>query len=414
MTAPRRIGLVGYFGAGNTGNEASLRAVLDHLGRAPSADRLVVLCADASVVSAEHGVPADQLWPRVRATRDGGRRPLWRRAWTRLGTIPRVWRLVGRVDALVVPGTGVLESILCTSIWTVPYTLFLVALVARVRGRPFMLLNVGAQEPATLRMRLLCTGIARLATAATARDEESARVIQRLRPRGGVVEHGPDVAFGFRSPAQVSTSVPGRVVVGVMRYSGGFGDRRPDEVLAERYDAAIVQLLARLLDDGRTLRVLVGDLSDLGLAASLVEQARAARPGIDPDRVAVSGARTFEETLREMAEAEVVVASRFHNVIAALKVCRPVLGLGYAPKHLALLQRFGLAEHRQTLDDIDVERALASVRQLTAEGPVWAAHCAGELRAVEAELERSLARVDAIVVGTSALEKPAGRSDGTA
>ena len=43
--------------------------------------------------------------------------------------------------------------------------------------------------------------------------------------------------------------------------------------------------------------------------------------------------------------AEVVIASRFHNLICALRLARPTVSVGYASKNRHLMQALGLDEY---------------------------------------------------------------------
>ncbi|MGQ4441122.1 hypothetical protein ACN6LI_006490, partial [Streptomyces violaceoruber] len=54
---PLRIGVFGLFGAGNSGNDGSLEAVLDHL-RAAHPDAVVdAMCGGPETVATRYGVP---------------------------------------------------------------------------------------------------------------------------------------------------------------------------------------------------------------------------------------------------------------------------------------------------------------------------------------------------------------------
>jgi polysaccharide pyruvyl transferase WcaK-like protein len=71
---------------------------------------------------------------------------------------------------------------------------------------------------------------------------------------------------------------------------------------------------------------------------------------------------------QELERAEVVVASRFHTLVAALAVGRPVVALGYAPKSAELQSTYGLAPLCQPIDQIDAALLVAQVEQARAAG----------------------------------------------
>ena len=82
-----------------------------------------------------------------------------------------------------------------------------------------------------------------------------------------------------------------------------------------------------------------------------------------PGRVTVSDAATLTAIMTEMARAEVVVASRFHNVICALKARRPTVSLGYAGKNERLLTEFGQPGRAQPMESFDLDTHLDQHRQ---------------------------------------------------
>jgi polysaccharide pyruvyl transferase WcaK-like protein len=66
-----------------------------------------------------------------------------------------------------------------------------------------------------------------------------------------------------------------------------------------------------------------------------------------------------------MQGAEAVIATRFHNVVAALAVHVPVVSLGYAAKNDAVLDEMGLGEFAHRVEDFDVDTVLADLEAVT-------------------------------------------------
>jgi polysaccharide pyruvyl transferase WcaK-like protein len=67
-----------------------------------------------------------------------------------------------------------------------------------------------------------------------------------------------------------------------------------------------------------------------------------------------------------MAKTDIVVATRFHNVVAALKLGLPVVSIGYASKNDALLAEMGLAEFCQHIEELNVDRLIQQFSTLLA------------------------------------------------
>lgn len=62
--------------------------------------------------------------------------------------------------------------------------------------------------------------------------------------------------------------------------------------------------------------------------------------------------------------ADAVVATRYHNLICALKVGTPTLALSYATKSDALMDRMGLGAYCHPAREVDADRLLAQFRDL--------------------------------------------------
>lgn len=359
-----RIATYGYFGMGNIGNEGSLAAFLDHLRRDHPEATVTCFAADPDAVRHEHGIPATRLMAFRADPASSGPGVTARKLLGRARDVPRTFAMMSGVDALVVPGTGVLETRLMAGPWGLPLWMFLAALSCRLLRRPVLLVSVGAEPAEHPMTRRLFRWTVRLATYVSYRDTESQAVARSwgVDPVGPV---HPDLAFSL--PAPMSPAVrPRHVVVGVMAYQGVPGSPEHGPGVVREYAARMAELIGRLGQDGRSVTLVVGDVADLDLAED-IRAAGVAGWSVDPGRVVVSDAVTMTAIMEEMAQAEVVVASRFHNVIAALRVARPIVSLSYAGKNDRLLEDFGLGAFVQPMDALDVDLLLAQMAEAQAQ-----------------------------------------------
>ena len=390
---PLRVAAYGYFGMGNLGNEGSLASFLAYMRTThPEAD-LHCFGASAEAVRRDHSIPATQLM----MLRTGLRHGLLlkaAKAVSRVWDVPRTFALMKDVDVLVVPGTGVLESQLMAKPWGLPYWMFLAVLSCRVRRRKVALVSVGAERPYHPVTRWLYRATVRLAHYCTYRDEESRDAVRAMGVRGRLGRSYPDLAFALRTPDERPERA-GHVVIGVMVYYGAPDDPDRGPAVLRTYVDHTVDLVTMLVDDGRTVSLVVGDVADTGVAEEIVALARKARPGLGPDQVVVSPAGSLEEIMAEMATAEVVVASRFHNLICALKVARPTISLGYAEKNEHLMREFGLAGFVQGIDTFDVDRLAAQIAEAPQAHPSVEAQMKETLRRYEDDLADQFRRLSA-------------------
>jgi polysaccharide pyruvyl transferase WcaK-like protein len=90
--------------------------------------------------------------------------------------------------------------------------------------------------------------------------------------------------------------------------------------------------------------------------------------------------------MTQLAGVDVVVASRYHNVVSALKLSKPTISISYGTKSDALMEQMRLAEFRQPIQDLDVPRLIDQFRALEAR----ASSVVPALRARNAEYLESL------------------------
>jgi polysaccharide pyruvyl transferase WcaK-like protein len=62
---------------------------------------------------------------------------------------------------------------------------------------------------------------------------------------------------------------------------------------------------------------------------------------------------------------DIVVATRYHNVICALKLCKPTISLGYSEKFRPLMASMGLSDFVQFAYEMDFDRLIEQFKDLT-------------------------------------------------
>ena len=121
-----------------------------------------------------------------------------------------------------------------------------------------------------------------------------------------------------------------------------------------------------LVDNGRKVRLLIGDAngSDDGTVQEVLAGLRAQRPDLESSRVVAEPVSSLADVMRELAMASTVVASRYHNVVGALRLSRPTISLGYSAKHEALMAGMGVPEFCQPANPLDVDLLIERFNEL--------------------------------------------------
>ena len=319
--------LAGAFGQGNPGDEALLEAFSRALGHL---DPVAATC-DPAATAAAHDIGAGE--------RDD---------------LPSVGRGIARADAVVVAGGTIFKTLHPTcgrpSLSLLRRTAALAA-VTRALRKPLALVGVGAAPLAGRTARTLTRSIVRAADLLILRDEESAA---HLAAAGAPtpIRVGADAAWTLvpaerPEPATAANEVEGPAVL--MRSSAG--GHAPVAVDGSGDDRPVVVALSHLAggpDLPERLAAGLRPVVEAGLPVRLdpwqpdgdAELAAAVATRLDDPRVTVTPPPTDLDAAREsMADARLVLAQRFHALVAAAGAGVPALAVAHEPKLEGLARR---------------------------------------------------------------------------
>jgi polysaccharide pyruvyl transferase WcaK-like protein len=358
-----RIALLGNFGSGNLGNECTLHAMITNTRELFPGAEIHCICARPRETEALHGVPAFPV------TRDI-RRPRWAKGddflstWSRklFCALPReiahwigAFRALRGTNILVMTGTGMLSDIHVIILTAILKWAFL----ARLRGCKVAFLSVGVGTLERGRSRLIVK---------TALSLAHYRSYRNMLSKGLLESNGfdtrrdpicPDLAFSLKLPAPVRRFVRhgAKPVVGIGLM--GYYRHRPHESgedVYANYLRKMAQFAAWLLERGYTVRLLIGDVVyDEGVKDDLKALLHERGVQCDDGQLIDRRVRDFQQVLAELSATDIVVATRFHNLLLAILLHKQVIAISYHKKDDALLADFGLEKYCQWIDTFDVE-----------------------------------------------------------
>ena len=363
QSAAPRVGLFGLLGYGNIGNDASMESVLRYL-RADQPDAIVdAMCMSPERLSGYGIDTTPLLWYQRYEQRASGATAFALKVLGKGLDAFRTASWVRRHDVVIVPGMGVLDTTLPLRPWSTPYLMFLLCTSGRLFGTKVALVSVGANLINQRLTRWLFNSAARLAFYRSYRDAGS-RDAMRQRGIDTSQDHVyPDLVFSIPVPP----CDPGdakTVGVGVMAYYGANQDRsQADEVYAS-YVGKMEVFVRWLVNSGRRVRLLVGDETDERVVQQIMADLRAHGPDLEPGRVIAEPVSSFAELTRAMAPVGTVVATRYHNVICALKLAKPTISIGYAAKNTVIMADAGLSEFCQSVKSLDIDLLIEQFKEL--------------------------------------------------
>ena len=350
-----RVGLFGLLGSGNLGNDGSLEAVLAYL-RAEHPDAVVdLLCAGPDEITRRYGFAAMRLhWNRSEYHTASGPFDVAMKGLGKGVDAFRTMRWVRGHDVVIVPGMGVLEATLPLRPWGFPYSLLLLTASGRLVGTKVALVSVGANTEGHPWTRRVFTMAARLAYYRSYRDELSRTAMRDSGLDVSLDEVYPDLAFALPTPAP-GPARTGTVGVGVMSYHGTNDDRAHADDVLTTYVEKMKRFIRWLVDGGHRIRLFTGDLEDQAVASEIVEDLRRYRPDLDGSWIVSEPTTSLAELMRQMTLVDMIVATRFHNVLCALKVSKPTMSIGYSAKNDVLMDEMGLGAFCQDIQTLDVD-----------------------------------------------------------
>lgn len=379
---PVRIGIFGGYGTGNFGNDASFEALYNFLRVEHPDAEISAICSKPDVVAKRFGVKTVG----IAAPRPEG---IWRKLDTLLLRQPSTWRnwarclkALNEYDVILSGGTGVFDDFRDTPLgW--PSVLGRWCLAAKLRGVKWRFVSIGAGPITNPVSREMFKRAGALAEQRLYRDQDSYDFMRRLGvdgPLDGVV---PDLAFLLPAPsAEKPVTTPLVVGVGMMTYHGWSSSGG----MYESYVDLHVRLIEWLIADGHDVRMIIGQAPTDLTAARDVEN-RLGRKMLTPRDEAMS---SIHDAMAAIGETDMVIASRYHVQIAALKMGKPLVSLSYGPKNDALMADVGLSEFAQDVDHADFERLKHQITTMIAGREGYAAQVREKVAAMKGKLIAAL------------------------
>jgi polysaccharide pyruvyl transferase WcaK-like protein len=186
----------------------------------------------------------------------------------------------------------------------------------------------------------------------------------------------PDLVFS--SPRSEIPTSPHRdgnrpvIGLGLMDYYGQDCNPEQGEQIYQNYIQTLTHFAAWLLDNGYSVRLLIGDLAyDTRARDDAFRMLQENGVVSDPSTVISEPVASAEELWTQLAQTDMVVATRFHNVLLALMLNKPVLALSYHEKVRSLMAGMGLAEYCEDIAGLEVPRLRQRFSALMANAEVF-------------------------------------------
>src|SRR5271170_930372 len=395
-----RIALFGNFGIGNLGNEATLQAMVYNLRKHLPNAEISCICSGPENTASEYNIsatpirPPFPIWERsTESSKDdepaggsngsgSGASAMEPHRWfARLWALLRgfayplletyrwfkgIARLKGS-NLLVMTGTGMLGD------YALHYEIFRWAVIAKLCRCKLMFVSVGGGPICRPLSKYFVKAALVLADYRSYRDAESKDYLEAIAVYVKNDAVYPDLAFSLPRvvvPVEHDAGRQGVVIgVGLMNYRDRSVRSCNDETMYCDYLGRVASLVVRLLDRNYTVRVLIGDVvCDQGVRHDLRRALEARGVKYGDGRIIDDPPASVDELLSQLSSVDVVVSSRFHNLVLALMLRKPVFAISYHEKFQPLMDGVGLGEFCQDIEHIDVDELIGKLIRLRENG----------------------------------------------
>ena len=362
-----KIGLFGHFGTLNTGNEATLQTMLFHLRRFLPACQVCCICTEPEVLAATQNIQTVPI-SRTIVRQLRARNPfvkLLRKAFIGIPSEAYRWfdafKMLKDCDMFIIPGTGLLTDAFGLRQWG-PYNLFKWTSVAKLRRCKVLFVSVGVGPINTALGRYLVKSALSLADFRSYRDDASLNYLTGIGFSTNSDRVYPDLVFSLPKAMLPGDRPKGgrRAIVGIglMEYAGKYSMERSSSVHARPYLEQFVLFAAWLLSNEYDIRLLTGDGGDREVTGKFRCLLRARLGAYDEHRIVDNQISSVDELLSQLAATDIVVATRFHNILLALVLNKPVISISFHHKCASLMSEMGLAEYCHDINHMNADRLI--------------------------------------------------------
>jgi polysaccharide pyruvyl transferase WcaK-like protein len=370
--SPPTITFFGNFGTQNLGNECTLRAIIQNTRHYLPDAHLNCVCPEPRDTSLRYGIPAflmsyryDPAFTSKAATRRSNpvirflRRVLIRIPFEFLEWI-KAFRLLKGTNMLVMTGTGMLGGFGILPL-DLHYEILKWSLIAKMRGSKVLFVSVGGGPLERPLSRWIVKAAISLADYRSYRDCFSQQYLHSIGFNTSNDFVYPDLVFSFpKSEIPPSPHRNGNrplIGLGLMDYYGQ--DCSPEDGIHiyQRYIQTLTEFAAWLLNKGYSVRLLIGDLAyDRRARDDAFRVLREKGVVAGPSTIVNASIGSPEELWTQLAQTDMVIATRFHSILLALMLNKPVLALSYHEKVRSLMAGMGLADYCEDVAELEVPR----------------------------------------------------------
>lgn len=369
----KKIYFFGHFGSPNFGNEITLVSILDRLRHQLPEAEFACICTTPEILAVTQKIEAFPITPTLVTARK--LRTLLPGILRRIliGLPSELWRWLDAfkklrgADALIIPGTGLLTDSYGLLSWG-PYSLFKWSLISKMRGCKLLFVSVGAGPLYGVLGRYFAKSALSLADFRSFRDKASKDYMEGI----GFAKNGdrvyPDLVFSLPEtmlPQNENRGSRRRIVgLGLMAYAGRYSVANPRSETYTAYLECLAIFVKWLLANNYDIRLLIGDICDTPAIEEFKSMLNGRLRTPDAQRISDAPILSVEQLISQLAETDIVVGTRFHNILLALLLNKPVISISFHHKCASLMSEMGMGEYCHDINHMNAGRLIEQFQDM--------------------------------------------------
>jgi polysaccharide pyruvyl transferase WcaK-like protein len=154
--------------------------------------------------------------------------------------------------------------------------------------------------------------------------------------------------------------------VGLVNYTGQCGsqEHKGEDVYRDYLNKTGI-FIKWLLTNNYGVRLLIGDVTyDTPVKNDLLRLLSQGEAKCEDGQIIDEPIVNVEDLLLQLAQTDIVVSARFHNIVLSLILGKPAIALSYTDKFDSLMENFGMMEYCHRLETFDVDRLIKQFLKL--------------------------------------------------
>jgi polysaccharide pyruvyl transferase WcaK-like protein len=383
--AGTKIGLLDHVGGGNLGDDATLDAVAGNIKRRWPNAEIVAFSMNPDDTETRHGIRSHPIRRKgwsigykpagTEATLKETVKALTRKysavfyllkATYAVVCLPEVFRELSFLvssrrniksfDLLIISGGGQLTE--KDGPWGFPYTIFKWVVLARSAGVRCMFLNLGAGPLTHPLSKLFVTRALLAADYVSLRDDKSRALVYEIGFTGES-RVCPDSAYGLEvattNGCPLERHAPPIVGFAPMPYPDPRGyPTEKDQIVHDEFIRKLAIFASWLVGQSYALTMFGTDIGVDPLAIEDLKMALLSHHGVTSSQYSVNhSVESVHDLLATMSGMDYVVTCRFHGVVFAHLLNKPVLAIAHHPKVMDLMTDLELPNYCVDIRDFD-------------------------------------------------------------